>query len=140
MGEVVGNAATALSLEAPVERQTDLMHGTSRHLQWAQATRDQCTRLDLAAWSADQHPITVLDLVLGGKFWAEFGKESRLQGIEPRHPARHRSTHMMLGQAIGRNHNWIIGVSYLGQYIIFALLIHHGGGITLLLVQQVLHR
>src|SRR5262245_12492782 len=108
MRQIVSNAALALTLEAPMERQTDLVHDASVDAQWPQTARHHCAGLDFTTWRADDHPVTVLDAALICQFRAKFGKERGLKRVQPGHPACHRPANVMLGQAVGSNDDRIV--------------------------------
>src|SRR5579859_8239345 len=87
MGQVIGNAAGALPLEAPVEGHTNLVNDTSINAQRAHTPRHHCSRFDLSARSADNQPLAMFDLAFLSQFGTKLDEEGRLQRVEPGHPA-----------------------------------------------------
>src|SRR5438874_1255988 len=138
--EIVGDTTCALSLESPVERQANLVYHAPAKVKRAHTPRNHRPCFNLPARRADNHPIPMPDLALSRQFWTDFSEQRRLQCVQPRHPARHRPTDMVFGQAISRNHNRVIRITYRREAVIWSIAEILRRRIALLVVQRILHR
>ncbi len=139
MRQVIRNAACTLPLKSPMKRQTDLVYHVSVDTQGTHTPRHHSPCIYLTARRTDDHPLTMLNLPLCCQFGADFGKEFRLERIQPGHPARHRTAHMVFGQTIGRNHNRVRFIPYRSEKIIRAVAEVFRGRITLLSIQGIVN-
>src|SRR5258708_29471156 len=62
MRQVVGNAPRTLALEAPMERQANLVDQPPIHIEWANSLGHHSPRFDFATGRADDDPLSMLDL------------------------------------------------------------------------------
>src|SRR6266513_69284 len=97
MCQIIGNTARCLSLVSPMERYTNLVYCSPFDKQGTHTLRDHSACIDLTTRRTDNHPVTVLNVLLCRQFGTDFSKERRLERVQPGEPACHRSAHVVLG-------------------------------------------